>query len=66
MVTRVTFHGTHQGPFNGIAPTGKQVEWSGMAMDRITNGKIVEMWHHQNTAALMQQLAAAPSPASKK
>jgi steroid delta-isomerase-like uncharacterized protein len=29
VVTRVTFHGTHQGQFNGIAPTGRQLKWSG-------------------------------------
>jgi steroid delta-isomerase-like uncharacterized protein len=39
VVTRVTFHGTHQGQFNGIAPTGKQVKWSGIAMDRIAGGR---------------------------
>lgn len=66
VVTRVIFHGTHQGPFNGVAPTGKRVEWSGMAMDRIVDGKVVEMWHHQNTAALMQQISATPSPAARK
>ncbi len=65
VVTRVTFHGTHTGSFNGIAPTGKQVEWSGIAMDRIANGKVVEMWHIQNTAALLQQIAA-PRAASKQ
>jgi steroid delta-isomerase-like uncharacterized protein len=48
VVTRVTFHGTHQGPFNGIAATGKRLEWAGVAIDRIADGKIVEMWHVQN------------------
>jgi steroid delta-isomerase-like uncharacterized protein len=62
VVTRVTFHGTHQGPFNGIAATGRQVTWSGMAMDRIANGKVVEMWHVQSTAGLLQQIGAAPPP----
>ncbi len=61
VVTRVTFRGTHQGSFNGIAPTGKQVEWSGIAMDRIADGKVVEMWHVQNTTVLLQQIAAPPS-----
>jgi len=61
VVTRVIMHGTHQGVFNGIAPTGKQVEWSGIAIDRIESGKVVEMWHIQNTAALMQQISTAPS-----
>ena len=65
VVTRVTFRGTHSGSFNGIPATGKQVEWSGIAMDRIADGKVVEMWHVQNTAALMQQIGTkppAPSP----
>jgi steroid delta-isomerase-like uncharacterized protein len=66
VVTRVTFRGTHQGPFNGIAPTGKQVEWSGMAMDRIVDGKVVEMWHMQNTMTLMQQIGGAPPADSRK
>ena len=66
VVTRVTFHGTHQGPFNGVAATGKQVEWSGIAMDRIADGKVVEMWHVQNTAALLQQIGTKPPAASAK
>ena len=64
VVTRVTFRGTHNGPFNGIPATGKQVEWSGIAMDRIADGKVVEMWHVQNTAGLMQQIGAKPPAAS--
>ena len=66
VVTRVTFHGTHQGPFNGIAATGKQVEWSGIAIDRIADGKVVEMWHLQNTTGLLQQIAATPPADSRK
>ena len=45
VVTRVTFQGTHRGEFRGIAPTGKQVKYSGIAIDRIVEGKVVEMWH---------------------
>ena len=66
VVTRVTFHGTHLGPLNGIAATGKQVEWSGIAIDRIADGKVVEMWHVQNTSALMQQIAAPPPVAAAR
>jgi steroid delta-isomerase-like uncharacterized protein len=65
VVTRVTFHGTHLGQFNGIAPTGKQLKWSGIAMDRLAGGKVVEMWHVQNTAGLLQQIGAMPPPAPK-
>ena len=66
VVTRVTFRGTHQGPFNGIAATGKQVEWSGIAMDRLADGKVVEMWHVQNTTVLLQQIASPPPADSTK
>ena len=66
VVTRVTFHGTHSGPFIGIPATGKQVEWSGIAMDRIADGKVVEMWQVQNTAALMQQIGPKPPAASAR
>lgn len=65
VVTRVVFHGTHLGVFNGIDATGRQVTWPGIAMDRIAGGKVVEMWHMQNTQALLQQIASAPPPASK-
>jgi predicted ester cyclase len=61
VVTRVSFQGTHQGDFNGVAPTGRPVEWSGIAIDRIANGKVVEMWHLQNISGLLQQIGASPS-----
>jgi steroid delta-isomerase-like uncharacterized protein len=63
VVTRVTFRGTHLGEFNGIAATGKQVVYAGTAIDRLVDGKVVEMWHVANTMALLQQIGgviAAP------
>jgi predicted ester cyclase len=66
VVTRVTFHGTHQGEFRGAAPTGKQVRYSGIAIDRIVEGKVVEMWHVADTLSLLQQIGAIPSPQPKR
>jgi steroid delta-isomerase-like uncharacterized protein len=66
VVTRVTFQGTHRGEFRGIAPTGKQVKYSGIAIDRIFQGKVVEMWHVAETLALLQQVGAIPPPQPKK
>src|SRR5437867_2713059 len=66
VVTRVTFQGTHRGEFRGAAPTGKQVRYSGIAIDRIVDGKVVEMWHIADTLALLQQIGALPSPQLKK
>ncbi len=66
VVTRVKFQGTHQGEFRGAAPTGKQVRWSGIAIDRIVDGKVVEMWHVADTLSLLQQIGALLSPQPKK
>jgi predicted ester cyclase len=52
------FHGTHTGSFAGIPPTGRKVEWLGIAVDRIENGKIVEMWHEMDLHGLLRQLKA--------
>ena len=58
VVTRVTFTGTHLGDFNGIAPTGRFLRYSGIAIDRIVDGKVVEMWHLASPLGLPAQLDA--------
>ena len=62
VVLRFTFHGTHQGEFMGIAPTGKQVTMAGIDIFRIADGKIVEMWNQEDVLGMMQQLGAIPEP----
>ena len=44
VVTHWTGHGTHTGEFAGGAPTNKEITVTGMSVDRIVNGKIVESW----------------------
>ncbi len=46
VAARVTMRGTHQGEFQGIAPTGKRVQVRSMDMFRIADGKIVEHRGH--------------------
>lgn len=60
VVTRFSFTGTHQGEFMGIAPTGKRVTTSGMVIDRIVEGKIVEEREEWDALGMMQQLGAVP------
>jgi steroid delta-isomerase-like uncharacterized protein len=43
VVSRVTCRGTHLGPDEGIPATGKEVTYRGVAIDRIKDGKVVEM-----------------------
>ena len=63
LIIRVILHGTHQGDFQGMAPTGKRVAFTGIAMFRIADGQAVEHWGEMDILGMMQQLGAIPSPA---
>ncbi len=56
VVTRWRGRGTHRGPFRGIPATGKKIEVSGIAIDRVVNGKRVEGWVEWDMLGLLQQL----------
>src|SRR5262249_26844191 len=62
VATRVTYRGTHLGEFGGIAATGRRIEYAGTAIDRLENGKVVEMWHTVNIHLLMRQIGGDGSP----
>jgi len=42
VANRFVFYGTHQGDFMGVAPTGRQVTFKGLSLDKVVDGKIVE------------------------
>jgi steroid delta-isomerase-like uncharacterized protein len=52
--------GTHKGDLAGTAPTGKQVIFRGIQMQRISNGKIEEEWAGFNTLGALQEIGAVP------
>jgi steroid delta-isomerase-like uncharacterized protein len=56
VTTFKTYHGTHQGTFLGVAPTGRTVHFETVDAMRVHNGKIVEHWGVANLLSLMQQL----------
>ena len=58
VVTRWTGTGTHSGEWNGLAPTGKQVSFSGIAVRRMAGGKIAERWANVDYTGLMRQISA--------
>lgn len=62
VVLRETFYGTHNGEFQGIPPTGRQVQLGAMVIYRINNGKIIESWVEADFAGLMNQLTESHVP----
>ena len=62
VVTRWTMRGTHRGEFRGIAPTGNQLEITGIGIFRFSEGKVVESWDNFDQLGMMQQLGAIPTP----
>ncbi len=63
VVARTTSVGTHDGPFQGIPPTGKTITTTGITIFRLENGKIVEEWSESDLIGMLQQLGAFPAPA---
>jgi steroid delta-isomerase-like uncharacterized protein len=63
VVYRVTIRGTHQGVFMSIPPTGKQVSWTAIEIERIEDDRFVEGWTNSDDLGLMQQLGAIPQMA---
>jgi len=57
---RLTEHGTHDGEFMGIEPTGKEYEIQTMAFFRLEDGKVAEWWMQPDTLGFVQQLGVAP------
>jgi steroid delta-isomerase-like uncharacterized protein len=60
---RYVMKATHQGPFQGIPATGKQITLAGITILRLVNGRCVERWNQADLLGLMQQLGVAPAPA---
>jgi len=64
VATRVTFHGVHTGEYEGMPATGRQIVVPQIAIHRIRDGKIVEVWISEDTMGMMQQLGLIPPPQS--
>lgn len=57
-----TFTGTQTGSFGELPPTGKKVTFSGVEIDRIVDGKIVEEWAYTNYLDIYTQLGFTLTP----
>jgi predicted ester cyclase len=62
VLARLTLSGTHDGPWETIAPTGKRVTWTGHTIFRIACDRIAEEWSEADALAFFQQLGALEWP----
>jgi predicted ester cyclase len=62
VATRKTFHGTHEGEFMGMPPSGRAVSMGLIDIVRIYDGRVVEHWAMGDSLGLMQQLGVIPQP----
>jgi predicted ester cyclase len=58
VVARWRSRATHRGEYMGIAPSGKEVEFTGISIYRIEEGKIAESWTVEDQLGLMAQIGA--------
>jgi len=52
--------GTHEGELMGIEPTGNTSSVTGLSIDRIAGGKVVESWMNFDSLKMMQNIGAVP------
>ncbi len=62
VVTRWTATGTHEGELMGIPPTGKQATTTGININHVSGGKLVDGWGIFDQLGLLQQIGAVPVP----
>jgi steroid delta-isomerase-like uncharacterized protein len=58
VVARWTTTGTHQGPYSGIAPTGKVIHEHGIDIFQVVDGQIVAHWVELDLLGIFEQMDA--------
>jgi len=53
------FQGTHRGEFQGVAATGRTVDWRGVDVYEVRDGRIVGVVRAADNLAILQQLGVA-------
>lgn len=53
--------GTHSGEFLCIAPTGRQVQWTGLTVVHVANGRILREWGEEDELSQLRQLGVIPA-----
>lgn len=61
VATRWTARGTHRGAFMGARPTGREATLTGISIDRVARGRIVERWVNWDALGMARQLGVVPA-----
>jgi predicted ester cyclase len=59
VATRWIDEGTNSGAFGPVPATGRHIQISGLVLDRVVDGKVVERWELWDQMAMLQQLGLA-------
>lgn len=59
VAARMTFRGTHQAEFFGVAATRREIEWAGAAFFTVSGNKLSHLWVLGDVDAVKQQLGAS-------
>jgi steroid delta-isomerase-like uncharacterized protein len=62
IVRRFELRGTHRGAFLGFPASGQRIAVTGMAIDRLETGKLVESWEAIDLHRLLRQIGAIDPP----
>lgn len=62
IVDRYTMRGTHEGSFKGIPPTDTEIEFTGIVIHYVENGKVRKDVSEFDVLDVMQQLDVVESP----
>jgi predicted ester cyclase len=62
VVARWRSRATHQGEYMDVPPTGNRIEFTGISIYRIEEGKIAASWNIEDQFGLMRQIGAVPEP----
>jgi len=61
VVTCLRMRGTQKDAFMTIPASGRKIDITGIRVDRMADGKIVESWFHLDVIGMLRQLDALPS-----
>jgi SnoaL-like polyketide cyclase len=56
VAARIAFRGTHDGEFQGLPPTNREVAFTSVEINRMVDGKVAEHWFEFDQGKLFEQL----------